>query len=165
MTKEELSRWKEVYDRQAERVYRTAFLYLRNVQDAEDALQGVFLKQMEKAVFFSDEKQEKAWFLTVTKNYCKDMKKAFWKRKVSLLEFPEDFPGRGAEEGGTELRNLVLSLPLRYREVLHLYYFEGYSIREMADILKRNPSTIGSRLAAARKRLKQKMEQEGFVYG
>ena len=167
MTDKELARWQGVYDRQAERVYRIAFVYLQSQQDAEDALQGIFLRQMEKGKFFTDVEEEKAWFITVTRNYCNDMKKAFWKRKVSLVEFPRELSWEAQDmgEGAAGLRNLVLSLPVKDREVLYLHYFEGYSIREIAGILKRKESTVGSRLAAARQKLKAAIEREGLAYG
>ncbi|MEI3340247.1 MAG: sigma factor [Eubacterium sp.] len=84
-----------IYERQCSRVYRIAMLYLKNTSDAEDAVQNIFLKYMEKKPSFCDENHEKAWFITVTGNYCKDILRTFWRRKVDFVELPGT--GRTAE--------------------------------------------------------------------
>ncbi|MDD6038616.1 MAG: sigma-70 family RNA polymerase sigma factor [bacterium] len=147
----------EIYDRQKERVYRLALLYLKNIADAEDAVSAIFLKVMTKKIEFHDLDHETAWFITATKNYCKDLLKASWRKKVDLGTLPE----RAAEESqSAELLSLVMELPPKYREVLYLYYYEGYSLRELSVMLKRKESTLQSRLATARKRLKAVLERE-----
>lgn len=162
MTAQELIQWKDIYERQVNTVYQTAFLYFRNKADAEDVVQSVFLKQMEKARIFPDIKQERAWFITVTRNYCKDILKSYWRKKVTLEEVPE-LPVQENED--SELLQLILQLPMKYREVLYLFYYEEYSIREIAVIVKARESTVGSRLAAAREKLKMIIEKEGLNYG
>lgn len=147
----------EIYDRQKERVYRLALLYLKNVADAEDAVSAIFLKVMTKNITFHDQDHETAWFITATKNYCRDLLKASWRKKVDLGVLPE----RVAEEPqSAELLSLVMDLPPKYREVLYLHYYEGYSLRELSVMLKQKESTLQSRLAAARKRLKAVLERE-----
>jgi RNA polymerase sigma-70 factor (ECF subfamily) len=138
-----------------------AMLYLKNAADAEDAVQNVFLKYMEKDITFASESHENAWFITVTRNYCKDVLKTFWRKRVELGDIPE------AGETGREPSDLltqIQALPAKYREVLYLYYYEEYSIREMASILHRKESTIQTQLAAARKRLREHLEREGLEY-
>lgn len=153
---------KEVYERQNRRVYRLAMLYLKNVQDAEDAVQNIFLKYIQKEVEFESENHENAWFIIVTKNYCKDVLKAFWRRNVDLGDIPEV----GSSEEETKLLLMqIWKLPEKYREVLYLYYYEGYSIREMSSLLQRKESTIQTQLATARKKLKVEIEREDFAYG
>lgn len=153
---------KEVYERQNRRVYRLAMLYLKNVQDAEDAVQNIFLKYIQKEVEFESEDHENAWFIIVTKNYCKDVLKAFWRRNVDLGDIPEV----GSSEEETKLLLMqIWKLPEKYREVLYLYYYEGYSIREMSSLLQRKESTIQTQLATARKKLKVEIEREDFAYG
>jgi RNA polymerase sigma-70 factor (ECF subfamily) len=151
----------ELFERQNMRVYRVAMLYLKNAADAEDAVQNVFLKYMEKDITFASENHENAWFVTVTRNYCKDILKAFWRKRVELGEIPD------TEETKPEPNDLltqIQTLPEKYREVLYFYYYEEYSIREMASILHRKESTIQTQLAAARKQLRTHLEREGLRY-
>jgi RNA polymerase sigma-70 factor (ECF subfamily) len=97
----------------------------------------------------------------VTRNHCKDVLKAFWRRKVDFGELPEIV---GAEQAHSSLYAQIAQLPAKYREVLYLYYYEEYSIREMSALLHRKESTIQTQLAAARKRLRKKLESEGLEY-
>ena len=147
----------EVFHRQNARVYRLAMLYLKNPYDAEDAVQNIFLKFMDKDICFESPEHENAWFITVTKNYCKDTLKAFWRRNIDLGEIPEQSTKEIAQE---ELLDLVMQLPVKHKEVLYLYYYEEYSIKEMSSLLHRKESTIQTQLATARKKLKLVMESE-----
>lgn len=144
---------KKIYDRQFACVYRVCKLYLHNIHDAEDAVQSIFLKAFEKEVSFTDEEHEKAWFITVAKNYCKDQLKSRWfSRRVEYSRVPEasyeeEFYDRGLYEE-------IMQLPEKYREVIYLYYYEDYSIRELAALLGRKQSTLQTQLAVGRKKLK-----------
>lgn len=148
---------REIYERQHKRVYRLAMLYLQNVSDAEDAVQNIFIKYMEKEIAFKDESHEEAWFITVTRNYCKDQLRNFWKRKVDFGEIPELTTQEPEED---KMLEKVLSLPAKYKEVIYLFYYEDYSVREISNLLGRNESTIQTQLATARKKLKKQLEQE-----
>lgn len=152
----------EIFKRQCNRVYRVAMIYLKNTSDAEDTVQNIFLKCMEKEIVFVDQNHENAWFLTVTRNYCKDILKSFWKKRVNIGDLPELST---AEESRNPLSEQILRLPVKYREVLYLYYYEEYSIREMSAILERKESTIQTQLATARKKLKIELEREEMEYG
>lgn len=147
--------------RQHGRVYRLALLYFKNVPDAEDAVQSIFLKVAEKHPAFDDEAHENAWFITVTRNYCKDTFKSFWRRSVSLGDLP-DAPD-GLPEG-TGVAECILRLPDKYRELLYLYYYEGYSVKELSALLSRKESTLQTQLSDARKKLKRLLEKEGYVH-
>lgn len=152
---------KEIYNREYERVYRTALIWLKNIQDAQDAVQNIFIKLLENPRTFESEEQEKAWFITVTKNYCKDILKSSWRRRVDLGEIPE----RAREEGEIyDVMTDMLKLPVKYREVLYLYYYEGYSVKELSELLDRKQSTLQTQLATARKKLRVELEKGGFVY-
>jgi len=153
---------REVFVRQHKRVYRMALLYLKNVSDAEDAVQNVFLKYMEKEIVFENEQHEQAWFLTVTRNYCKDQFKSFWNRFVDMGEIPEA-AGDEREEG--KLLEYIMKLPQKYKEVLYLYYYEEYSVKEMAAMLSRKESTIQTQLFDARKKLRGMLGEEAQYYG
>ena len=152
---------KEIYDREYQRVYCIAMIYLRNIHDAQDAVQNVFVKLLEHPKFFEDEEQEKAWFITVTKNYCKDILKSSWKRKIDLGEIPDM---ANEEKEIYDVMTDMMKLPAKYREVLYLYYYEGYSVKDMSEMLDRKESTLQTQLATARKKLKVELEKEGFVY-
>lgn len=148
-------------------VYRICLLYLRNRTDTEDAVQNIFLKAWEKQMSFRDASHEKAWFITVARNCCKDILKSCWKKKRVYLEDVKTLKSSNiAELSRSEMDDTVLDavmeLPARHREVLYLYYFEGYAVKEMAAILNRKESTIQSQLAAARKKLEKILVSKGL---
>ncbi|MCR5344818.1 MAG: sigma-70 family RNA polymerase sigma factor [Lachnospiraceae bacterium] len=149
-----------VYERQADRIYKIAMLYLNNEADAEDALQNIFVKQIEKDRRFDDPEQEKAWYITVTKNYCKDVLKSSWQKRSSMDDIDE--PAAYSED--TDLKNdmeqALFRLPEVDREILYLYYYEGYRINEIAKILKYRESTIGSKLSSARDKLRDLYKED-----
>lgn len=127
---------------------KTAFAILKSTADAEDAVQEVFLKLISKQPKFNDSEHEKAWLLRVTINISKNMLKSSSRNNLPLTEetiFSDE---------KSELLAVVMSLPERYRTVIHLYYYEGYSIKETAAILNLPKATVGTRLARARKLLK-----------
>ncbi len=147
---------KDIFERQHKRVYRIAMLMLNNVSDAEDAVQNVFLKYIEKGSSFEDIEHEKAWFITVTRNYCKDQLKNFWKRNVDMGDIPEQIQ---EEEQDNELLEHIMKLPDKYKEVIYLFYYEDYSIKEMSKILDRKESTIQTQLSTARDKLKKVIQE------
>lgn len=150
---------KDIFERQHKRVYRIAMLMLNNVSDAEDAVQNVFLKYIEKGSSFEDIEHEKAWFITVTRNYCKDQLKNFWKRNVDMGDIPEQIQ---EEEQDNELLEHIMKLPDKYKEVIYLFYYEDYSIKEMSKILDRKESTIQTQLSTARDKLKKVIQEVGY---
>ena len=150
---------KDIFERQHKRVYRIAMLMLNNVSDAEDAVQNVFLKYIEKGFSFEDIEHEKAWFITVTRNYCKDQLKNFWKRNVDMGDIPEQIQ---EEEQDNELLEHIMKLPDKYKEVIYLFYYEDYSIKEMSKILDRKESTIQTQLKTARDKLKKLIQEVSY---
>lgn len=147
----------ELYNRQYQRIYRIAMLYLKNASDAEDAVHTVFLKYMEKSPKFESDSHEDAWFITVTRNYCKDQLKTYWRKHVSTGELPEMAIEEKEED---QLLPQIMQLPEKYREILYLYYYEGYSVHEMSELLSRKESTIQTQLVRARERLKKMLEKK-----
>ena len=134
---------------------RLAFTYTKNVQDAEDIVQDVFFTYLEKAPVFMDEAHEKAWLIRVTANKCKD---ALRKSKNAPLPLNEDILSLPPEEHA--LLTAVLELEDKYRLPLHLHYYEGYSIAEIARILHASPGTVGSWLQRGRALLKKQLGGE-----
>lgn len=147
--------YQTLYETYYTMVYRLSLLILKNPQDAEDAAQTIFLKVIEKKPSFTDANHEKAWLLTVTRNYCRDIQRSFWHRKRTDME---QLPEQGVEPFDRQeglLFEIIQTLPPKQREVVYLYYFEDYSIKEISQILDRKESTIQSQLSAARSRLKK----------
>ena len=146
----------QIFERQHKRVYRIAMMMLQNSADAEDAVQNVFLKFVEKGQKFNDEEHENAWFITVTRNYCKDQLKNFWRRNVDMGDIPEQY---SEEESDNGLLECIMKLPDKYKEVIYLFYYEEYSIKEISGILQRKESTIQTQLSAARAKLKKIIQE------
>ncbi|MGN1224254.1 MAG: RNA polymerase sigma factor [Ruminococcus sp.] len=139
-------------------VYRIAYTYLRNQADAEDISQETFLKFYQLSKPFSDAGMEKAWLIRVTINACHNLKKSTWySRRAASKEIPELF----TDPTDSLLYEEVFALPERYRVVILLYYYEEYSIQEIADLTGRNISTIQTQLARARKKLKLALTEQG----
>jgi len=129
---------------------RTAFLYLKSTAEAEDVVQEVFIKYWQKNPHFRNEAARKAWLYKATVNLCKDHLKSFWRTK--RVELKEDISYLPSEEH--ELLQSLMQLDEKYRIPLHLYYYEGYSIKEISEILRMRSSTVGSRLHRGKEQLR-----------
>ncbi|MCR5796459.1 MAG: sigma-70 family RNA polymerase sigma factor [Eubacterium sp.] len=149
----------KLYLEHADRVYRICLMYLKREGDAKDAMQDVFLKIWDKKPDFNDENHAKSWIIRTTKNYCLDILKSNWWSKRSDLP-PEEIPERPEEESDPdyELMSKIRMLKEKFQVVLYLYYYEEYSVKEIADIVGKSESTIQSRLAAGRAKLKKLIE-------
>lgn len=129
---------------------RTAFLYLKSTTEAEDIVQEVFIRYWQKNPRFSNEAARKAWLYKATVNRCKDQLKSFWHSKRAELK--EDISYLPPDEH--EILECLMQLDEKYRIPLHLYYYEGYSIKEIAQLLRLRSSTVGSRLHRGKEKLK-----------
>lgn len=138
-------------------VYRLATVYLGRHTDAEDITQEVFFRLLYRAPAFVDEAHKKRWLLQVTANLCRDQLRSFWRKRVAELE--DTLPASAPEE--LEALNAVMSLPEKYKLPIHLYYYEGYSVAEIAEILKLGQSAVKMRLKRGRELLK--LELEGAI--
>ena len=145
-----------VVNEYATMLLRVAYSQLNNRAEAEDTVKEVLLKYMEKAPIFQSEEHEKAWLLRVTVNHCKNHLASAWFRKRADLD--EGIPALDNEE--LEVVSAVAALPAKYRAVVHLYYFEGYSTKEIAEILHSRPNTVSSRLSRARALLAKALKEE-----
>ncbi|HAM69339.1 MAG TPA: RNA polymerase subunit sigma-24 [Ruminococcus sp.] len=146
-----------VYDRMKNTVYRTALAYCRNVQDAEDITHDVFLARFEHEAPFPDDEAEKAWLLRVTVNRCKNLLKSFRRRFTVPLEDAGEVCVTDSEH---QVWDAVNALPEKYRLVIHLYYYEGYSVAEIGTITGRSETAVQTQLYRARKLLKNKLGEE-----
>jgi RNA polymerase sigma-70 factor (ECF subfamily) len=146
----------EVIHEFGDMVYRLAYSYCRNKFDADDIFQEVFLKYMKKDSAFESDDHQKAWLIRVTINCAKSELTSFWKRNVVemkgeiTLTDPDDL----------YLAEILQQLPQKYRIVIHLYYYEGYSTDEISELLGKRPSTIRTQLTRARERLSLLMEED-----
>ena len=148
-------------DRYADLVRRVCMIHLKNHTDTEDIFQTVFLKYVTGTTEFESEEHEKAWIIRVTINACKDLLRSFFRsRTVSLddlLEQPDQVP-----EDHREVLEAVLALPDKYRDVVYLHYYEGYTAPEIGTILHKNPNTVYTLLTRARDELRKMLGGEDF---
>ncbi|MBQ3136922.1 MAG: sigma-70 family RNA polymerase sigma factor [Clostridia bacterium] len=133
---------------------KTAFSLLKSTADAEDAVQEAFIKLMTKAPEFENDEHCKAWLLRVTVNISKNMLKAARRKNLPLTE---EIP---YSEKHDDVLSYVLSLDEKYRAVIHLYYYENYSIKEISEILSLPAATVGTRLSRARKMLEKSLKED-----
>lgn len=149
----------DLLDRWGDSVLRLAFSYVHNLHDAEDILQETLIRYIEKQPVFPSEKQEKAWLLQVAANLSKDVLR---RRKIrSAEEITDDLPAPDRSAADLDyVWEAVGQLPLASREVIHLYYNEGYSTQEIADILGMKASTVRSHLKRGRDRLREILRKE-----
>ncbi len=139
-------------------IYRIALNGCKNDMDAEDVVQNTFMKLLEKEECFADDEQAKFWLIRVAMNECKSLWRTSWKRKVTSMEDLSAEPAFVMPER-SELYYAVRELPVKYRQVVHLYYFEDYSVREIAGIMKLSETAVQNRLLRARQKLKEKLKE------
>lgn len=154
MTKQEME---QIYDKYSLMVYRTAFAYFKNKADAEDVVSEVFIKYFTSESNFNNEQHEKAWLIRVTVNRCKDILRSFRVKKTVPLEEAAEICETFEEKA---VYKAVMELPKKYSLVIHLYYFEGYTTKEIAQICNKNDQTIRTWLSRARKMLKKSLGEE-----
>ena len=157
---------REIYQRNVDDIFGLCFSYLKNIHDCEDAVSAVFIKLMNKKPVFESEKQEKAWLIVTACNQCKSMLRFSIRHpKVDISTLPEQEYWDNTEN--QELLELVLSLPEKYRIVLYLYFFIGYSLAEISELIKVNQSTVRSRLFYGKKKLRKMIGGNEYekIYG
>lgn len=148
-------------DRYADTIRRVCMLYLKNSADTEDVFQTVFLKYLLSDQVFESQEHEKAWFLRVAVNACKDLRKSFFRSRTVSLEELTDLPAQLPEDH-REVLEAVLSLPRKNREVVYLHYYEGYTAPQISQILGKNASTVYTLLTRSRQMLREKLGGDEF---
>lgn len=158
----------EVIRRNSETVYRLAYSLVRTRSDADDIYQEVFLRFVRKAPAFDSKEHEKAWFMRVTINCCKNLWKSPWMQRRNALENDALEREASQEESVWEttdrdqlLIDTVKQLPEKYRVVIHLFYYEELSVEEIGKITKSKASTVRTRLTRARRQLKKLLKEKG----
>lgn len=137
---------------------RLAMTRLPSPADAEDAVQEVFLKLLTARPQFRDAEHEKAWLIRATLHRACDMARSAERRNLPL-EAAEAVPGRELPEPSPVL-SAVRALPAKYSAVIHLYYYEGYSIKEISQLLRLPVPTVGTRLSRGRERLRELLKED-----
>ena len=140
-------------DSYADTVRRICFVHLKSQQDTEDIFQEVFLKYVLRGDAFEDLSHEKAWFIRVTINACKDFLKSAVRRNTVSMDALIDLPAPEREEY-REVLEAVLQLPTKYKDIVYLHYYEGYSAVEIAALLNKKINTVYTLLSRARTQLK-----------
>lgn len=147
-----------VAEQHMDMIFRIAFSYLKSREDADDATQNVLLALYRTDKGFRDREHLKAWLIRVTVNECKKMLRSPWRRRnVPLEEYAGAMPFQ--ETRDSDLFLAIMSLDLKYRSVIVLYYYEGYDIAEIGSLLRIPAGTVGTRLARARNRLKSTLAE------
>ncbi|MDE6364416.1 MAG: sigma-70 family RNA polymerase sigma factor [Lachnospiraceae bacterium] len=140
-------------------LFAAAFNICKNAQDAEDAVQDTFVQYYTSKKEFESEQHIRAWLLRVAVNKAKNITRTFWRRnKLSIEDYIETLVFETPE--AETLFETVMRLPEKYRIVLHLYYYEEYTVREIAEILKLSESNVKIRLSRGRAMLKETLKEE-----
>lgn len=135
-----------------------AYSYTKNMDDAQDMVQDAFLKFMTKAPEFENDEHEKAWLIRVTINLCKNFLTSTYRKTQAELD--ENISV--CDEYSTGLAEIVNSLPEKYRTVIHLFYYEGYSHKEISEILNITETAVSTRLMRGRNLLKSMIGDDYF---
>ncbi len=157
MDDSELCRYIKLYH---QTVYRAAFCMLHNAAEAEDAVQETFIKLFNTNKHFTSDEHCKAWLIRVVINHSKNLLRSF--RFTHTEELDTTIPIEDLAE--RDLADALTALPQKYRVVIHLHYFEGYSSGEIASILGISATAVTTRLARAREKLKYFMTAEEVLY-
>ena len=149
----------DAFQRYGDHVFSAAFSILQNQEDADDVVQDTFLRYITVKKEYESEEHIRAWLIRVAINRARDVRASFWRRNrtawedyMDTLEF--------AEPADRTLFEIVMGLPEKYRVVIHLFYYEEYSVPEIAAILKLREGTVKSQLNRGRMLLKQTLAEE-----
>ena len=154
--------YKRIVESYSDMVFRIAINQMRNRADAEDVTQSIFLKAYLKAPEGIGDEEIKRWLIRVTINECKSILRSVWHKRVDLKDALSPDHSETQEENYEALQEALDSLSKKSRIVVHLFYFEGYSTAEIAEILDIKEDAVRTRLTRARKLLKTKLEEVGY---
>ena len=163
--------YEEVIEKYSDHITRMCVVWTQNEEAAKDCFQNTFIKLYKSSKNFNDSEHLKAWLLKVARNECNDYHKSFWNRNVSVgldkekLENVHKDSGNSMRElqydSDTEiLINALRRIPLKYREILVLYYYQEYTTKEISDILQLSVNTVKSRLQRGREKLAKILEKQ-----
>lgn len=146
----------KIYEQYYKDVYRLIYSYLLNKQDTEDILQKTFTKLYKECYKFNFvDNNVKKWLFKVSINEVNDHFKLFWNKKKTYVNMENITNDKSSDK---EINLLILSLEKEYRIPIYLYYYEGYTIAEIAQIMNKTETCIKTRLKRAKEKLKKEME-------
>lgn len=150
--------YEQIVRKNIDTVYRIAISYTKTPADADDIVQQTFMKLLTKKVLFTDEEHVKRWLIRVCINECNSLFSSFWRKNVDSIDAMTIEPEFTMQES-SELYEAIKELPAKCRVVIYLFYYEGYSSKEIADILHIKEATVRTRLARARKLLRTQLKE------
>lgn len=152
-------------------VFRLALVKMKQRESADDIFQEVFMRLIKLRNKLDSPEHEKAWLLKTTLDCCRDIWKSAWVRRVVYEQPDADHHDNHMMDDGNNwidnhdgVHKLVLKLPDKYRIIVHLYYYEELSIKEIGDMLNMNGNTVSTRLKRAREFLKKELTKGGYEY-
>ena len=149
----------ELTERYRDNLFAVAFHVCKNAADADDIVQETFLQYYVAKKEFDSEAHIRAWLIRVAVNKAKNVNRSFWRQhKVPLEEYMESLVFETQKE--ETLFETVMKLPQKYRIIIHLYYYEDYSVREIGEILSLKESNVKVRLSRGRKLLKEALKED-----
>lgn len=151
----------EVLHKYADMVYRIALTNTKQRFDAEDIFQEVFLAFFKSPAQFESEEHIKYWLIRVTVNFCKKHHRSAWQKKTVSLDAAMQLPACMTEEEFT-VYDAVCRLPVKYRTVIQLFYFEDMTVDEISRVLHRKSTTVKSQLSRARSQLRDMLKGDYF---
>ncbi|MFR3962151.1 RNA polymerase sigma factor [Eubacterium ventriosum] len=155
------NRYADLVNMYANNVYKIAVSYCNNRSDAEDIVQNVFIKLLKSKEKFKDDEHVKRWLIRVAINESKNMNTSFWRKRIVPLEDPEPIINtRDKSDEKAVLLGAVMKLKEKNRIVVQLYYYEGYSVKEIAEILRIKETTVQTRLMRARNALREIVKED-----
>ena len=154
---------RQMIDENQTALLRMCYLYLHDVQLAEDAVQETFIKAVRAWDSFRGEAGVRTWLTRIAMRTCMDMRRGFWFRRVDRRVTPEMLPDRAqeAEEGESALTLAVMNLPKKEREVILLYYYQDMNMKDIAETLGVTQPTVSYRLRRAKEKLRTELEGRG----
>ena len=161
---------RQVDEEQAERlvntysdlILRLSYTYLHSAQDAEDICQTVFLKCLTSGQVFESRDHEKAWIIRTAVNACKDLLRSAHRQRTVGLELVAEPPPR--EAPASYVLEAVMALPVKYRQVIYLYYYEGYSAREIGGLLGQSEASVNTYLSRGRSKLRALLKGDDYAH-
>lgn len=146
----------DAINKYADMIKRICMVYLKNREDTEDVFQNVFMKYALSSAVFENSEHEKAWLIRVAINACKDYLKSFFRSRTVPLDELIEQPAQVSDDDRFVLE-AVLSLPIKYRRVVYLHYYEGYTAPEIAKFLHKNTNTVYTLLTRSKKLLRERL--------
>lgn len=143
-------------ERHADTVRRLCTVHLKSREDTEDIFQTVFLKYLLSNTVFESAEHEKAWFIRVTLNACKDLLKSFFLSRTVSIEELAELPDE-MQPQDRHVVHALLSLPPRYKDVAYLHFYEGYTAPEIGRLLHKNTNTVYTLITRSRQLLRERL--------